>query len=84
MGCEEVKRMELEGKNAIVTGASQGIGAATAVALAAAGANVAINYQGSEQMAIDVAERCRACGVRARLAKADVGVQSEVERIVAA
>jgi glucose 1-dehydrogenase len=73
----------MAGKNAIVTGASRGIGAATAVALAEAGANVAINYQGSDQEAIDVAERCQACGVRARLAPADVGVQSEVERIVA-
>lgn len=73
----------LSGKNAIVTGASQGIGAATAVALAQAGANVAINYRGSQQAADDVAEQCRACGVRARLAQADVGDQSAVEQMVA-
>lgn len=72
----------LDGQNAIVTGASKGIGAAIAVALADAGANVAINYSGSEESANEVADQCRAAGVKARLAKADVGVQSEVERIV--
>lgn len=72
----------LSGKNAIVTGASKGIGAAIAVALAEAGANIAINYNGSEHDANEVAERCRGFGVKARVAKADVGVQSDVERIV--
>ncbi|WP_237225565.1 SDR family NAD(P)-dependent oxidoreductase [Rubinisphaera sp. JC750] len=72
----------LEGKNAIVTGASKGIGAAIAVGLAEAGANVAINYCGSTQAAERVAERCRKAGVNVRLAQADVGCQSEVERIV--
>lgn len=69
-------------KNAIVTGASKGIGAAIAVALAEAGANVAINFSGSEDAANEVADRCRAFGVRARLAQANVGLQSDVQRIV--
>lgn len=73
----------LRGKNAIVTGASKGIGASIAVALAAAGANVAINYAGSCEEAEKIAEKCCEFGVKARLAQADVGVQSEVERIVA-
>lgn len=73
----------LEGKNTIVTGASRGIGAAIAVALAEAGANVAINYNGSRDAAEAVARQCRDCGVQVRLAQADVGVRSEVERIVA-
>lgn len=72
----------LVGKNAIVTGASKGIGASVALALAEAGANVAINFSGSQEAANDVAAGCRSFGVRARLAQADVGVQSEVERIV--
>lgn len=72
----------LEGKHAIVTGASRGIGAAIAVGLAEAGANVAINYSGSTRLAERVAERCRNAGVKVRLAQADVGCQSEVERIV--
>ena len=73
----------LTGKNAIVTGASKGIGAAIAVALAEAGANVAINFAGSIDAAESVAEECRGFGVKARIAQADVGIQSEVERIVA-
>ncbi len=73
----------LAGKSAIVTGASKGIGAATALALAEAGANVAVNYRGSEDEAMRVAEQCRRHGVRVRLAQADVSVQAEVERIVA-
>ncbi len=73
----------LHDKNAIITGASQGIGAAIAIALAEAGANVAINFTGSAEDAAKVAEQCRQHGVKARLAPADVGVQSEVERIVA-
>lgn len=72
----------LNGKNAIVSGASRGIGAAIAVALAEAGANVAINYIDDHQAAEAVAQRCRQHGVRSRLAEADIGVQSEVERIV--
>lgn len=72
----------LDGKNAIVTGASKGIGASIAIALAKAGANVSINYCGSDDMAQNVAEQCRQHGVRVRLAKADIGEQQEVERIV--
>lgn len=70
-------------KNAIVTGASRGIGAAIATALAEAGANVAINFAGSDQEAAAVAEQCESYGVATRLAKGDVGTQSEVERMVA-
>ena len=73
----------LAGQKAIVTGASKGIGASIALGLAKSGADVAINYRGSEAEAESVAEACREFGVRARLAQADVGVQSEVERIVA-
>ncbi len=49
----------LKDKHAIVTGASQGIGAAIALALAEAGANVAINFTGSIKEAAKVAEQCR-------------------------
>jgi len=72
----------LTGQNAIVTGASRGIGAAIAVALAEAGANVAINYATSQADAESVAARCLGHGVRTRLAQADVGVRAETERIV--
>jgi len=60
----------LDEKNTIVTGAIKGIGAGIAVALAEAGANVAINHHGSEDAANDVAEQCRSFGMRARLPQA--------------
>lgn len=72
----------LVGKNAIVTGASRGIGAAVAIALSKAGANVAINYFDDFDNAVEVAERCKEFGNKVRLAEGDVGCQSEVERIV--
>ncbi len=72
----------LNGLTALVTGASKGIGSATAIALAEAGADVAINYSRSEEEAAAVADQCRNHGVRARLARADVADQEEVERIV--
>lgn len=73
----------LSGKNAIVTGASRGIGAAIAVALAEAGANVAINHLEQPDQAEEVAKRCQQSGVRTRLAPADVAVQAQVEQMVA-
>lgn len=73
----------LDGKNAIVTGAGRGIGASIAVALASAGANVAVNDLADMDAAEDVVDQCQALGVKARLASADVGVQTEVERVVA-
>ncbi|MEM1061823.1 MAG: SDR family NAD(P)-dependent oxidoreductase, partial [Planctomycetota bacterium] len=73
----------LEGKSAIVTGASRGIGAATAESLAAAGATVAVNFRGSLEEAEKVALRCRRHGVAVRLARGDVADRDEVERVVA-
>ena len=72
----------LAGKTALVTGASKGIGSATAIALAEAGADVAINYSRSDDAAAAVAEECRQHGARVRLARADVADMEEVDRIV--
>lgn len=64
--------MQLEGKNALVTGASRGIGKAIALALAAAGANVAINYAGNKEAAQEVAAEIEKMGRKALLLQGDV------------
>lgn len=72
----------LEGKKALVTGASRGIGRAIAIALAEAGADVAINYSGSEAAAAETAQAVEALGRRAFIVKANVGKADEFEAMV--
>lgn len=72
----------LEGKKALVTGASRGIGRAIAVALAEAGADVAINYSGSEAAAAETAAAVEALGRRAIIVKANVGKADEFDAMV--
>lgn len=72
----------LEGKKALVTGASRGIGRAIAIALAEAGADVAINYSGSEAAAAETAAAVEALGRRAVIVKANVGKADEFETMV--
>ena len=64
--------MQLQGRTALVTGASRGIGRAIALALAAEGAHVAVNYVSSEGAAKEVAAEISAMGRKAMLAQADV------------
>ncbi|MCM8901839.1 3-oxoacyl-[acyl-carrier-protein] reductase [Caldicoprobacter algeriensis] len=71
--------MELEGRTALVTGASRGIGRAIAIYLAELGAQVAVNYSSSEQRAIEVVEAIKEKGGRAIAVKADVSNPQEVE-----
>ena len=73
----------LTGKVAIVTGGSRGIGRAASVALAKAGANVAINYFSNDDDAKTVQDEVRSTGQEALLIKADVADPDAVERMVA-
>ncbi|PYI54234.1 3-oxoacyl-[acyl-carrier-protein] reductase [Paenibacillus flagellatus] len=72
----------LEGKVALVTGASRGIGRAIAVSLAEAGADVAVNYAGSEQAAEEVVRHIESLGRRAIKVQADVASSAQVEEMV--
>lgn len=71
----------LEGKVAIVTGASRGIGRAIALRLAADGASVAVNYVENEAAAAGVAREIEEAGGRAATVRADVGVRTEIVRL---
>jgi 3-oxoacyl-[acyl-carrier protein] reductase len=73
----------LDGRIAVVTGASSGIGQAIALACAAEGADVVVNYRHSADQARNVAARITQAGRRAIAVGADVSRQSDVERLVA-
>lgn len=76
--------MELTGRKALVTGASRGIGRATALLLAQEGADVAVNYARNEKSAREVAERIQATGGSALVLQADVGDRGQVEAMFTA
>jgi 3-oxoacyl-[acyl-carrier protein] reductase len=72
----------LDGKTALVTGGGSGIGRATSITLAEAGAAVAVHYFGSKTSAEEVATSIRAIGGRAVLIQADLKVRGEGDRVV--
>lgn len=72
----------LEGKNALVTGASRGIGRAIALELAKQGSNVAVNYAGNEKKAEAVVQEIEKLGCKAIKIKTDVADEAAVKMMV--
>jgi 3-oxoacyl-[acyl-carrier protein] reductase len=80
---DEVPSFSLQGKKAFVTGSSRGIGRAVALALANAGADVAISCNKGSQSAEEVCRIIRDLGRQAQYYAHNVGVESEVEAMCA-
>ncbi|MEX0732605.1 MAG: 3-oxoacyl-[acyl-carrier-protein] reductase [Aquisalimonadaceae bacterium] len=72
----------LDGKVALVTGGSRGIGRAIALELASLGAKVAINYRGGKEEAEDVAEQIKALDTDALVLQADISQKDQARNLV--
>jgi 3-oxoacyl-[acyl-carrier protein] reductase len=77
------ERTTLEGRAAIVTGASRGVGKGIALELARVGCRVAVNFRTSEGLANDTVREIRALGVDAMAVQADVARAANVEAMFA-
>ena len=75
-------KSDISGRFALVTGASKGIGKASALKLGEQGVNVAVNYNSSQAEAEDTVEQLTALGVQAFIVKGDVSSLDEVSRMV--
>src|SRR5712691_7444514 len=76
--------MKLEGRTALITGGSRGIGRATAVRLAREGANVAINFKGNAAAAEEAKRLVEGAGGKATLLQGDVSVDGQADDVVKA
>lgn len=74
--------LALEGRVVLVTGGCRGIGAATAIAAARAGADVAVNHLADEDRVCEVVDQVRALGRKSEPFTADVGQRSQVQAMV--
>ncbi|MEW9667598.1 3-oxoacyl-[acyl-carrier-protein] reductase [Ammoniphilus sp. 3BR4] len=72
----------VQNKVAVVTGASRGIGRSIALALAESGADVVVNYAGSEQAAREVASEIEKLGRKALVVQADVADSEQVAQLI--
>lgn len=70
--------IDLTGRVALVTGSSRGIGAACALRLAEAGADVVVNYLTSKEAAVQTAEQILSLGRRASVVRADISEEDDV------
>ena len=75
------ENLPLHGLKALVTGASRGIGKEIALALAEAGASVAINYRSSEEGAAEVAKKIEELGVSSWIYPADISDYNETVKM---
>jgi 3-oxoacyl-[acyl-carrier protein] reductase len=75
---------KLQNRVALVTGASRGIGRSIAIALAAAGADVAVNYRKEQFASAEVCAEIQRLGRRAVPVQADVSLSPEVDGLVTA
>jgi enoyl-[acyl-carrier protein] reductase III len=76
--------IDLHGKVALVTGSSRGIGRATALRLAEAGADIVVNYVVNRQAATELAEQIAELGRNVLVVKADVSEQDDVRSMMEA
>lgn len=76
--------MRLEGKVALITGSSRGIGAATALKLAEEGADIIINYPfaAEEGNAAEIRDKIVKLGREVLLVEADISILAEAERMI--
>ena len=74
--------INLEGKSAIVTGGSIGIGSAIALKLAESGANVAINYRKHKDEAEEVINKVKSVGRKGLLVQADISSHADASKMV--
>ena len=74
--------MDLKGKICLISGASRGIGRATAVLMAEAGCDVAVNYVSNEKAAQEVVDQITRTGRKAKAYQADVSNRDQTNRMV--
>ena len=75
-------KSDLRGKASLITGASRGIGAATALKLAELGCNIVLNYRSKSQRAMEVAGEVAKCNVQVVLAQRDITNPKEVAALI--